>query len=177
MRERIRHRSDSTAILRTQRNLLVGYICALGALSVSLMLMPTELLIWELESGKIYGHSILFWISLFSAVFCFTRFKKENGYFKSTFPTRLPKKSPTLYRNRESKLLYLLSVCAFLLLLILFCFPFRSLPRFILFGICIFLLGLYLTLNSYEYHIYRKHSIYCIKPQTRRDENDENHQS
>lgn len=177
MRERIRHRSDSTAILRTQRNLLVGYTCALGALSVSLMLMPTELLIWELESGKIYGHSILFWISLFSAVFCFTRFKKENGYFKSTFPARLPKKSPTLYRNRESKLLYLLSVCAFLLLLILFCFPFRSLPRFILFGICIFLLGLYLTLNSYEYHIYRKHSIYCKKSQTRRDENDENHQS
>ena len=177
MREKFRHSSGSTAILSTQRNLLVGYICALGALSVSLMLMPTELLIWELGSGRIYGHSILFWLSLISVIFCFTRFKKENSYFKTAFPTRLPKKSPTLYRNRISKVLYLLSVCAFLLLLILFCFPFRSLPRFILFGICIFLLGLYLTLNSYAYHIYRKHSIYIKKSQTRRDENDENHQS
>ncbi len=182
MRETNRSESRSRRILRSQSNLIMGYITALGALSVAIMLMPTEVLIWSLGSGSIYGHSILFWISLFSGVFCFNRFKKENAYFKETFPTRLPPKAPTLYRSRESKRLGIMTASAFLLLLILFYFPFNALPRFILFAVCVFLLGMYLSLNSYEYHIYRRHRMYVYslspkKSQTRRDENDENHQS
>ena len=178
MRESNRSELRSRRILRTQSRLITAYIISLAFLSVAIMLMPTEVLIWNFRSASIYGHSILFWLSLFSAAFCFSRFKKENTYFKKTFPAKLPQKAFTLYRSRESKGLYIATASACFLLLILFCFPFGALPRFILFAICMFLLGLYLGVNSYEYCIYHKHTMlaYRLSPksQTRRDENDEN---
>ncbi len=181
MRESSINESKSKPILRSQRHWIVGYISAFALLAAAIMFMPTEVLIWNLGSGSIYGHSILFWFSLFSGIFCFSRFKKENTYFKKHFSTKLPKKIFSLCRSSESKFLLVITAAMFLLFLIMFCFPIAALPRFILFGISIFLLGLYLGLNSYEYRIYRKHSTltYRIpqKSQIRRDENDEHHQS
>ncbi len=181
MREVNRTAFRSKRILHSQGKLIIGYISSLIVLSAAIVCMPTDILIWNLKSGRIYGHSILFWISIVSASFFFTRFKKGNTYFKKYFPTECPPKTFSLFRNKGSKNLAVITAITFLLLLILSLVPISTFPRFILFAICSFLLGLYLGLNSYEYRIYHIHSKYTYrlpkKSQIRRDENVENHQS
>ena len=137
----MKHTKESVS---AQRRLIVGYLAALTALCVAIALMPTKLLVW----GGIYGHSILFWLSLLCSIFCYIGFKQKTA-----------KRSPkafTLCRSKTSKCLLLITIAAFVLFLILQG-SVGSLPRFILFAVCIFLLGLYLGANSYAYHIYRKH--------------------
>ncbi len=133
----------SNKILRAQRALIVGYLVALTALAVAIALMPTKLLVF----GGVYGHSILFWLGFIGAIVCYMRFKKLAS---------LPKKAFTLCRSKASKCLLLATVAAFVLFVILQSTVGSSLG-FILFAVCIFLLGLYLGANSYAYHIYRKH--------------------
>lgn len=180
MREINRNELRSNRILHFQSRMILWYIFSLIALSASIVCMPTDILIFDLKSGRIYGHSIVFWSSIVSAFIFFARFKKGNAYFKRAFPTQCPQKVFSLFRNKESKYLTLATATIFLLLLTLSFFPHSTFPRFILFSICSFLIGLYLGLNSYEYHIYRIHSKYTNrlpkKSQIRRDENVENHQ-
>lgn len=150
-------------ILTAQRRLIVGYLACLTALAVAIAFMPTNVLIWDIPSGSIYGQSILFWLSLIGAIVCYHCFKRKNAYFKKQAAKR-PQKHFTLCRSKESKWLLLVTAAAFVLFAAL---PVSTLPRFILFAVCIFLLGLYLGANSYAYHIYRKH-----KSHVRRDENE-----
>ncbi len=154
---------NAKSILRAQRRLIVGYLVALLTLAVSVALMPTKLLVW----GGIYGHSILFWLSLIGIIVCYIRFKRKNAYFKKS-RARLPTKALVLFRNKKSMWLLIATAAAFVVFLILQS-TVGAHTRFILFAACVFLLGLYLGGNSYEYHIYRKH---LQKSHVRRDENE-----
>ena len=172
----------SKQLLQVQGRLIKGYIASLVVMCVAISFMPTKVLIWNLNSGRIYVHSILFWISLFSAYICFRQFKKGNLAFKESFPGKLPRKSFSLYRTPASKLFAIITSACFFLLLIVAWFPVSTYVLFILFAICILFLGLYLGLNSYEFSIYCKHRKYILglspkKSQIRRDDNVENHQS
>lgn len=138
--------------LAAQRRLIVGYLASLSALCVAIALMPTKLLVWN----GVYGHSILFWVSLLCTIFCYFRFKRKSQKHSPKF---------SLCRSRLSQCLLLLTVAALVPFVILQG-TMGSVPHFILFAVCIFLLGLYLGANSYEYHIYRKHR----KSHVRRDE-------
>lgn len=168
------------AVPHAQKLLIRLYVLALGALAVSITLMPTQLLVLKLPKGSIYGHSILFWLSLLAVLLCFRRFKKNNASFQANPSQRLPDKSFRLFRSPESRLLAYLCLCACILFVLLSCFLKSALPRFILFAVCVFLLGLYLGRNSYEYQIYRialqshERNFPC-KSQIRRDENEKNH--
>jgi len=141
----MKHTKESVS---AQRRLIVGYLAALTALCVAIALMPTKLLVWDVDGSSIYGHSILLWLSFLCTIFCYSRFKQKAA--------KRPPKAFTLCRSKASKCLLLITVAASVLFLILQG-SVGSLPRFILFAVCIFLLGLYLGANSYAYHIYRKH--------------------
>ena len=174
--------SRPKAALPAQRLLIRLYVLALGVLAVSVMLMPTQLLILKLPGGRIYGHSILFWLSLLATLLCYRLFKQKNAPFKASTSQRLPNKSFRLFRSPESRLSAYLFLCACVLFALLSCFLKSALPRFILFAVCVFLLGLYLGRNSYEYQIYRIHlQSYTRnsprKSQIRRDENEKTHSS
>lgn len=153
----------SEIILRSQQKAWVGYIVGLFFLSLSILLMPTEVLLWHTAAGiKIYGHGLLFWASLLWMILCFHMFKKQNKFFRKTFATKVPQKRFTLCGNHEAKLLGTLAIIVFFIFTILSLFVRTSLPRFIVFSLFIFLLGLYLGLNSYEYQIYHKHRILTL---------------
>ena len=167
-------------ILRTQSRLIKLYLLSLLALSVSIALMPTQILIRNIGSLRIYGHGLLFWCSLLSMILCNKRFKAENKHFCQVFPGSHPANSAPQPSDRWSIVLLTGAGCAWILLLFFLCFPVGALLRFILFSISIFLTQILIGYKSSAYRIYRKHRndlIIFQTSQARRDENDENHES
>lgn len=154
--------TKSNKILRAQRALIVGYLIALAALATAVALMPTKVLVWNVGDGSIYGHSILLWLALVGVLTCYCCFKRKNSYFKGT-TVKLPKKAFGLCRSKECICLLPATAVALVLFLALQS-TLGPVFRFILFAVLVFLLGLYLGANSYEYLVYCKHR------QVRRDE-------
>ena len=143
--------TKSNKILRAQRVLIVGYLIALTALCVAIALMPTKLLVF----GGVYGHSILFWVSLIGVTVCYLCFRKKNSHFKKT-TVKLPTKAFRLCRGKECKWFLLATLVAFVLFVILLS-AVGTAAGFVAFAAFALLLGLYLGANSREYRIYRKH--------------------
>ena len=168
-----------SALTRIQRRTMLLYLLGLLGLSASMALMPTSLLRWQFPSGMtFYGNGILFWLSVILIIICCVRFRKRSKLYQMQFPSKLSSIAFSFTRNTEAKYTAIAAVGALLTFIITFCFATERQLRFTIFAVFLYLLGLYLWVNSTAYqtsrkYLYRSYSRRRTPPsmsQARRDE-------